>query len=30
MFLDYRGPLPYSASKLGGAKTVLKGSFRIR
>jgi len=29
MFLDYRGPLPYSASQLGG-KTVLKGSFRIR
>lgn len=30
MFLDYRGPLPYSASQLGGAKKVLKGSFRIR
>ena len=30
MFLDYRGPLPYSASQLSGAKTVLKGSFRIR
>ena len=29
MFLDYRGPLPYTASQLGG-KTVLKGSFRIR
>ena len=30
MFLDYRGPLPYSASELSGSKTVLKGSFRIR
>jgi hypothetical protein len=29
MFLDYRGPLPYSASQVGG-KSVLKGSFRIR
>jgi hypothetical protein len=29
MFLDYRGLLPYSASKLGGG-TVLKGSFKIR
>jgi hypothetical protein len=30
MFLDYRGPLPYSASQLSGQKNVLKGSFRIR
>jgi hypothetical protein len=29
MFLDYRGLLPYSASKLSGG-TVLKGSFTIR
>ncbi|HVP74805.1 MAG TPA: hypothetical protein VMS63_02195 [Gaiellaceae bacterium] len=29
MFLDYRGPLPYSASQLRGSR-VLKGSFRIR
>jgi hypothetical protein len=30
MFLDYRGLLPYSAAQLGGARTVLKGSFKIR
>jgi hypothetical protein len=30
MYLDYRGLLPYSASQLGGGKTVLKGSFKIR
>ncbi|MCW2977124.1 MAG: hypothetical protein JWM06_2405 [Actinomycetia bacterium] len=30
MFLDYRGSLPYSASQLGGGKTVLTGSFKIR
>jgi hypothetical protein len=29
MFLDYRGALPYSASKLAGG-AVLKGSFTIR
>lgn len=29
MYLDYRGALPYSASKIGGG-TVLKGSFSIR
>jgi hypothetical protein len=29
MFLDYRGALPYSASKVGGG-TVLKGNFKIR
>ena len=30
MYLDYRGQLPYSASQLGGKKTVLKGTFKIR
>ena len=30
MFLDYRGLLPYSSSQLAGAKTMLKGTFRIR
>ena len=30
MYLDYRGPLPYSASQVGGSSHVLKGSFRIR
>jgi hypothetical protein len=29
MYLDYRGLLPYSTTKLGGA-TVHHGSFRIR
>jgi hypothetical protein len=29
MYLDYRGQLPYSSTKVGG-KTVQKGSFRIR
>ena len=29
MFLDYRGQLPYSATKVGGG-AVLKGAFKIR